>query len=239
MRTRRLVGVVGALLVISSPAVAQADKLTDIRPYLMDRSEEIALARSAAPHDIGADAAVWVLTSEGYRQAASGSNGFACFVGRGWSGPIVIGPPTARRLHPDVFDAALRAPHCFNPAAAAAVLPWHVARTRLLLEGVPAMSVDARMEEELRAGLLTAPAPGAMAYMMSPHQDLGPDFGSWRPHVMVYLPHLKNADWGVARFTNDFPFVAESGSPWAVAVLPMRVYSDDTRAPETVTGRHH
>ena len=231
---------VGATLLAFLPpsAAGQTTRLEDVRPYLMEPDAEVALARSAAPFDLGAEAEVWVLTSAGYERAAEGRNGFACFVGRGWSGPILVGPVHDRRLHPDVFDTQLRAPHCFNPAAAATVLPWHLARTDLILAGVAAAEVDERLARELEAGRLRLPEIGAMAYMMSSGQDLGPDFGAWRPHVMVYLPHRSNRDWGIPGFTHDFPFIAEGGTPWSVAVLPMRVYADGTAAPRDVRGRH-
>lgn len=224
-------------LVCSATLGAQGTTLGDLAPYLMPRAEEIAMARSSAPNQLGAQASVWVLTKDGYVEAEKGTNGFACFVGRGWSGPIVVGPPSARRLHPDVFDTKLRAPHCFNPLAVRSVLPWQLARTRLLLGGVAAEAVDAQLEDDVKAGRLSLAEPGAMAYMMSPHQDLGPGFGAWRPHVMVYLPHLSNADWGISAFSHDYPFVAESGTPWAVAVMPMRAYSDGSHASEKVSGR--
>ena len=76
-----------------------------------------------------------------------------------------------------------------------------------------------------------------MAYMMSPNQDLGSAFGSWRPHVMIYLPDLANEDWGIPGFSHDFPFIAESGTPWSVAVVPMRRCSDGSWAAEAVPGR--
>lgn len=224
-------------LMVVPASLSQQAKLGDITSFLMPREAEIALARSSAPNDVGTRAAVWVLERDGYREAAKGTNGFTCFVGRGWSGPILIGPPTARRLHPDVFDPRLRAPHCFNPIATRSVLPWHIARTRLLLSGVPADEVDARIGDEVKAGRISLAEPGAMAYMMSPHQDLGAAFGAWRPHVMVYLPNLSNADWGIAAFSHDYPFVAEAGTPWAVAVMPMRAYSDGSHASPHVTGR--
>ena len=226
-----------APLALPSTLAAQGTRLGDVTPYLMDRDAEIALARSAAPNGLGERATIWVLTPRGYEVAAEGSNGFACFVGRGWSGPIVVGPEASRRLHPDVFDVKVRAPHCLNEKAARSVMPWQRERTRLLLEGVQAERVDAELAGEI-GGKLSLPEPGAMAYMMSPGQDLGPDFGAWRPHVMIYVPRLTNADWGISGFTHDYPFVAESGTPWAVAVVPMRRYADGSWAPETVAGRH-
>ena len=50
-----------------------------ITPYLIpDRQAEVALARSAAPPSIAANAEVLVLTSQGFVTAVKGSNGFVC-----------------------------------------------------------------------------------------------------------------------------------------------------------------
>ena len=52
---------------------------------IADPQEEIALARSAAPPSISADAEVLVLGSRGYETAVKGKNGFVCFVERSWT----------------------------------------------------------------------------------------------------------------------------------------------------------
>src|SRR5579862_5591057 len=59
-----------------------------VEQYLMDRQEEIALARSAAPEAVSHDAAVYVLGRNGYEKAAPGTNGFVCIVERPWVGAI-------------------------------------------------------------------------------------------------------------------------------------------------------
>src|SRR5262244_3088789 len=53
--------------------------------YLMDRNDEIALARTAAPPSISKDATVMVLGRHGYETAVEGTNGFVCMVGRTWT----------------------------------------------------------------------------------------------------------------------------------------------------------
>jgi hypothetical protein len=58
-------------------------KMAPIGQYLMDRTAEIALARSATPDAISHDAAVLVLTRHGYETAVQGKNGWVCMVGRG------------------------------------------------------------------------------------------------------------------------------------------------------------
>ena len=62
------------------PAMAQ------IEQYRMaSASEEIALARSAAPASISGEAEVLTLGDKGYETAVTGKNGFICLVERSWA----------------------------------------------------------------------------------------------------------------------------------------------------------
>src|ERR1035438_4057661 len=61
------------------PTMAPVDQ------YLMERSAEIALARSAAPESISRGATVMVLGRRGYETAVAGKNGFVCMVERSWT----------------------------------------------------------------------------------------------------------------------------------------------------------
>jgi len=89
---------------------------------------EIALARGAAPASISDNATVLVLGHHGFETAVKGTNGFVCFVSRGWDN--------------DVGNAAFwspktRGPICANPAAARSVLPYYVLqRARWVMSGV-------------------------------------------------------------------------------------------------------
>jgi hypothetical protein len=86
-------GVCGPLLVFGTigPALAQEGKknlfpsMAAVAQYRMaDRSEEIAMARSAAPVSISSDADVLVLGDGGFETAVKGKNGFVCLVERSW-----------------------------------------------------------------------------------------------------------------------------------------------------------
>ena len=60
--------------------------MAPIEQYRMaTREDEIALARSAAPPSISADAEVLVLGSHGFETAVNGKNGFVCIVERSWA----------------------------------------------------------------------------------------------------------------------------------------------------------
>src|SRR5262249_19744737 len=98
------------------PAMAPVDQ------YLIaDAHDEIALARSAAPPSISAEADVLVLGKHGYETAARGRNGFVCFVERSW---------TAGFDDRQFWNPKLRAPNCFNPPAVRSVLPQYLERTQ-------------------------------------------------------------------------------------------------------------
>jgi hypothetical protein len=89
MRKKKVGAIAGksfALLVALGTAyLAQAQDATTTYPsmapieqYLMDRTAEIALARSAAPESISRDAEVLVLGRHGFETAVKGKNGFVC-----------------------------------------------------------------------------------------------------------------------------------------------------------------
>src|SRR5260370_35473976 len=59
-------------------------KMAPIGQYLMDRTAEIPLARSAAPESISRDAEVLVLGRHGYETADQGKNGWEEMVEHGW-----------------------------------------------------------------------------------------------------------------------------------------------------------
>ena len=121
-------------------------------------AEEAELARSAAPASISADAGVMVLGMHGYEQAAAGKNGFVCMVQRAWA---------AEPGWAEFWSTKNRSPICFNPAAVRSVLPEYLKRTEWVLAGVSEDGIVERTKAALAAKTLTAPEPGAMAYMMS------------------------------------------------------------------------
>ena len=100
--------------------------MAPVDQYMMERSAEIALARSAAPESISQDAEVMVLGPHGYETAVKGKNGFVCMVERGW---------TAGIDDPVFWNPKIRGPICFNPPAARFNLPLTIKKTELVLAG--------------------------------------------------------------------------------------------------------
>src|ERR1700733_4952512 len=121
MRNRNVKMIIFAALVqfalpcATRPARAQAGKaeyaaMAPVDAYLIaDANSEIALARSGAPASISDAAEVMVLGPNGYTSAAKGTNGFLCIVERSWG---------AETDDAEFWNPKIRAPICFNPAAA-------------------------------------------------------------------------------------------------------------------------
>src|ERR1700747_233247 len=97
-----------AYLGMAQDAKTTYPSMAPIEQYLMDRTAEIALARSAAPESISGDAEVLVLGRHGFETAVKGKNGFVCTVERSWTSAP----------DPDFFNPKVRVPECLNAAAA-------------------------------------------------------------------------------------------------------------------------
>ena len=161
-------------------------KMAPIGQYLMDRTAEIALARSAAPESISRGAEVLVLGRHGFETAAKGKNGFVCIVERSWTSAP----------DPDFWNAKVRTPICYNGAAARSILLRNIKRTDLILAGRTKAQVDKDIVAAVDEKELPAMEPGAMCYMMSKRGYGGDSVKHWPPHLMFYLSETDPAAWG-------------------------------------------
>jgi hypothetical protein len=181
------------LLCAARPARAQATEvpypaMAPVNDYLMaDASAEIALARSGAPASIADGAEVMVLGRDGYTTAAKGTNGFLCIVERGWG---------AATTEPEFWNPKVRAPICFNPAAARSFVPIYLMKTKLALEGKSKAEILKATSLALDRKELPELEPGAMCYMMSKQQYLNDEGKSWHPHLMVFVAGDAAKSWG-------------------------------------------
>src|ERR1700719_3360102 len=184
-------------------------------------SEEIALARSAAPASISGDASVLALGGHGYETARKGRNGFVCLVQRSWA---------AGFDDAEFWNPKLRSPICFNPAAARTVLPAYLERTEWVIAGVSKADMIKRTNAELAANRIATPEPGAVAFMMSKHGYLNDLAGHWHPHLMFYLAHTDVADSG-ADLHGSPVFAAHGDSgPITTFFVLVPTWSDGTPA---------
>ena len=200
------------------PTMASLDQ------YLMtDVNSEISLARSAAPSSISEGAEVMVLGRSGYTTAAQGRNGFLCLVERSW------GAATHDR---DFWNATVRSPVCFNPAAARTYVPVYLMKTRLVLAGRSKIEIVQAIEAALDKKDLPALEPGAMAYMTSKQQYLSDEAKQWHPHLMFFVPGDVGKSWGAD--LPGSPVMAADDPEERVTILMVWVgkWSDGTPAPQ-------
>jgi hypothetical protein len=191
---------------------------------MVSAAEEVAMARSAAPASISADADVLTFGEHGYESAAKGRNGFVCMVWRSWA---------ASFGDKQFWNPKIRGPICLNPAAARSVLPGYLERTKWVLAGVPRSAMLARMKAALAAKTYGLPEPSAMSYMMSKQQyvsDAGGPGGHWHPHLMFFVAHTDAAAWGAD--VGGSPIVSSQGDPEPVTtfMIPVAKWSDETSA---------
>ncbi|GAB4518628.1 MAG: hypothetical protein Tsb0010_02910 [Parvularculaceae bacterium] len=206
------------LAIAAAPAFAAAQEYPPLSEYMMDRDEEIAMARSAAPAHISADASVMVLTRNGYQLAEEGDNGFLCVVLRGYAAPT-FEPKDFRNF---VYLSKLRAPICYDANAAHDIFPLQQLKTRLGMEGKSPDEIGQAVATAYARGELPAIERVSFAYMMSGHQDLDGDgeAGDFVPHTMVYAPGYRNETLGGNPFGSRLPFIVDDpGTPFAVATI--------------------
>ena len=205
---------------------AQYPSMAPLDRYLMpDENSEIALARSAAPASISDGAEVMVLRRDGYITAAKGSNGFVCIVERSWG---------AATDAPEFWNPKMRAPTCYNPAAARTFLPIFLMKTRLALAGKSKAEIGAATVSALEKKELPPLAPGAMCYMMSKQQYLNDGATSWHPHLMFFVSGDAAKSWG-ANLPGS-PVIAANDPEERVTVFMVLAgeWSDGTPGPSIV-----
>jgi hypothetical protein len=212
----------------STVALAQAvpyPAMAPIARYLeASETDEVALARSAAPASISANADVLTLSKDGYKATIKGSNGFVCLVERSWAQGLA---------DPEFWNPKFRAPTCYNGPAARSVLPHYIERTGWVLAGASKAEMKARTQVQLSANKFMLPGAGAMSYMMSRQTHLHDSTGHWHPHLMFYLANAEAAAWGANLegspvSADGSPIFAQAGNPEPVTIfyVPVTKWSD-------------
>src|SRR5262245_36194670 len=171
-------------------AIAQSDpypKMAPVDQYLMEKSAEIQLARSAAPDSISRDATILILGRQGYQTAVHGKNGFVCMVGRSWGAAFDWA---------EFWNPKVRAADCMNPPAARSILPIAFLRARMVMAGRSKAEMVSAHKAAYEKKQLPNLEYGAMDYMMSKSAYLTEQGEHNLPHVMFYTRLKDGADWG-------------------------------------------
>jgi hypothetical protein len=225
-----------ALLVVlgtSCVTMAQQAKrvyssMAPIEQYLMDRTAEIALARSAAPESVSRDAEVLVLGRHGFESAVKGKNGFVCIVGRGWTSAA----------DPDFWNPKVRVPICMNSPAARTYLIAIKKITDLGLAGKNVAQVNEAIAEATAKKEFPPMEPGSMCYMTGKEGYGGDVSPHWPPHLMFFYSDTDPAIWGANLPGSPVIGIADPLSHLTQFVIVVERYSDGTPAPSTGKHKH-
>ncbi len=190
--------------------------------YLIpNENTEIALARSAAPPSISDSAEVLVLTRNGYTTAINGRNGFVCIVERSWADATD---------DPGFWNPTVRAPNCFNAAAARTFVPIYLMKTTLVLAGRSKAEIARAIEMGFDKKEFPTLGRGAMCYMMSAQQYLNDRDKRWHPHLMFYEPGDAAKRWGANLPGSPIIALNDAQERATVFLVVVGTWSDGTPA---------
>ena len=211
-------------LLLSSIAFAQTSpypRMAPLAEYQMTRDAEIAMARSAAPASISADAEILVLGAKNYEVAAPGKNGFVCMVLRSFAAAIDA---------PEFWNPKIRGPICLNAEGARSWLPHVRMKAEWALAGLSTEQMAERIKAALAAKEYPPFEPGAMSYMMSKDGYLSDNGGHWHPHLMFFVAATDAAAWG-ANLPGS-PVLASPDTPehYTIFLLTVSDWSDGSSA---------
>ena len=197
--------------------------MAPVAQYMLDKTAEIALARSAAPKPISDDATILVLGKAGYETAVKGSNGFTCFVGRSWANDFDA---------VDFWDPRDLTPNCWNAAAVKSELPEYLQRTQWVLAGVSKEEMIARTQAAWASHEYPLPPRGTVAYMMSKQQCIhAPAPCNWYPHVMFFEATADAEKWGDNIKGVPLYSGASHTDPITTFMVVVPLWSDGTPSP--------
>lgn len=215
------------MLAFAGQLLAQENKapypnMAPLTQYLMNRNDEIALAKSAAPEAVSRDARVLVLGPHGYETAVEGTSGFVCMVARSWDAPFD---------NPEFWNPRVRSAECFNPVSVHTILPIYLKRAEMVLSGMSKTQIINAQKAAFAKGEIPAVEPGALCYMMSKNTYLTDQGGHNISHVMFFAPATDGASWGAD--VPDSPVLMlppDTAVPVSVFMVAVAKWSDGTPA---------
>lgn len=208
-----------AVLVVSTAsfAVGQASPSGyPVNPVPLPDADEIALAVSAAPAELSAEATVYAVRDGKVIRIRPGTNGSSCMVARDSHGGSLY-------------------PICYNREGTRTMLQRELLEVRLRSLGVTEDSIDTAVAAAYRSGQLETPTDVALAYMMSPKQVLfsspredGRRVGAWHPHLMLYVPNATPEQFGLTGERGEPIQVGNPGTPRAEVIIKVQKWADGT-----------
>lgn len=181
-------------LALASLAVSNTAMAAD---YLAPKCEA-ALALSALPQQMRAEASAYALGANGFEKVVEGTGPFSCIVGRNHPKSII--------------------PQCVDAQGTELILPAIMFRAQLAMKGHSPNEIQAKFQEKVEAGDFEATESLGVNYMMSPFNYIyiqrADTIRTIPPHLMHYAPYTSNADIGAedSAFQRSLPHVNDVGA---------------------------
>ncbi len=167
-----------------------------LAPYeILDRDQEIALAKSAGLPPWNEEATIYVFGPDGYSKAKEGTNGFSCMVGRS--------------------EPGTRWPVCFDAVGSKTILPRYIREGELRLQGKTAEEVRQDTAQRFLSGEYRAPSRAGVCYMLSKETitSNGKELILVPPHLMIYAPNVTSDEIGAVPNHTHSPMALFEGDP--------------------------
>jgi hypothetical protein len=183
---------------------------------VMPEADEISIALSAAPEHLRAAAGVYVLRAAGFVRIRESHNGFTCLI---------------NRELPDSFE-----PECFDAEGSATLVPIIVYQAELRAQHHSAEEIGRAVGLGFASGRFRAPARTGICYMLSARNVVVMDrktgrVGAVGPHLMFYAPYSRNAEFGATPGLEAHFLIADEGTPFAMAIVPVSATPDSNAHP--------
>lgn len=218
----------GTQRAMAQGAATKYPTMAPIGEYLMDRSAEIALARTAVPASIARDAGVVVMGPHGYETAVPSKNGFVCYVGRGWSSAA----------DPDFWNPKVRVPMCLNAPAAHSYFLMIEKITDLALAGKTLAQVNDALAAAVAKKELPPMAPGSIGYMLGKEGYGGDVAPHWLSHVMFFYSDVDPAMWGANLPGSPTIAIADPSTHLTQFVVAAQKWADGSTVQPTAPEHH-
>lgn len=189
MKTKSLI----SALLVAVPVSGYADMVQ------LSEDCETALALSAGPASVRADAGVYLLKKSGYEKSRESTNGYYCLVERNHEDAVI--------------------PLCYDKPSQNANLQVVLSEGKLLSEGASFAELRERRGKLLQSGAVPQPGGPGVVYMISDYNYIyieGQDaIVKVAPHVMFHAPGLDQSDIGASpqeAFSNKgVPLITAAG----------------------------
>jgi hypothetical protein len=205
-RALLFVALVAAPVSLPVPTLSQ-NSVIRVYDASMPPDQQVALALSAAPDGVAANATAYILGPRGYVKAREGSNGVSCLVQRSFT---KTGETTV-------------APMCFDAEGSRTTMLVYMRKEELHDAGKSDAEIAADIKAGYADGRFRAPSRPGVLYMLSCQNRLGPDPKtgepvSFPPHLMFYAPNMTPQDLGY-QSQATVPALVLAGTPGALMVV--------------------